>query len=315
MDKLENKHQRIKELFKAKPYLIGMGANTVAKMYSLDPQDIRNVRSYLRNKKKREEPKKQARILIVDIETSPLRAYVWRRWKQNIYLDQTISEWFMICWAAKWLGDEDIMSDCITPREVKHEDDARITRSLWGLLEEADIVIAHNGKKFDIPKMNSRFILNGLPPTSPYKQIDTKEVAARQFGFSSNKLDALAGYFDIEHKDDTDFKLWVDCIEGKQDALDYMLKYNEKDVIILEKVYLKLRPWIKAHPNVAVYQESDQKACSSCGSLKMVEDEHFYYTNVNKYKLYRCEDCGAFSRVRTTAYPKDKKANLLVSTA
>ena len=310
-----NRIEKIKELFAEKPYLIRMGANSIARMYGLDPHDVRDARSELRKRAhaQHQEPKRGVKILIFDIETSPLRAYVWRRWKQNIYLDQTISEWFMICWAAKWLGSEEVMSECLTPEEIKNEDDGRITSVLWSLIDEADIVIAHNGKNFDVPKMSSRFILNGLPPTSPYKQIDTKEVAARQFGFSSNKLDALAGYFGIPHKDDTDFKLWVDCLEGKQDALDYMRRYNENDVRILERVYLKLRPWIKNHPNVGVYLESDALVCPSCGSHDMVEDNSFYYTNVNKYKMHRCKSCGAASRVRTTSYPKDKKNNLLVS--
>jgi len=120
----------------------------------------------------------------------------------------------MISWAAKWLGSQEVLSECLTPEEILEESDDRITKQLWSLMDQADIVIAHNGKRFDVPKMNSRFILAGLPPTSPYIQIDTKEVAAKQFGFSSNKLDALAGYFNIEHKDDTDFDLWKRCIDG-----------------------------------------------------------------------------------------------------
>ena len=129
----------------------------------------------------------------------------------------------MICWSAKWLGSDEVFSECLTPEEILSEDDTRISKQLWLLMDQADIVIAHNGKKFDVPKMNSRFILAQLPPPSSYIQIDTKEVAAKQFGFSSNKLDALAGYFGIEHKDDTDFELWVRCMKGEQEALDYIL--------------------------------------------------------------------------------------------
>lgn len=219
----------------------------------------------------------------------------------------------MLTWAAKWLGSEEIMSDAVTPQEVLKEDDYRITKSIWKLLNQAEIVIAHNGKNFDIPKLNSRFILNGLPPTNPYRQIDTKEVAAKQFGFSSNKLDALAGYFGIEHKDDTDFKLWVRCLEGDKESLQYMEKYNKKDVAILEKVYLRLRPWIKGHPNVAVYIESENMVCPYCGSQHLQADADYVYTQVNKYLAYRCADCGGISRKRTTDYPKDKRKNLITT--
>ena len=203
--------EKVLSLFRKKSYLVEMGAKKVSNRYDVSIEDVIEARKiYHREKKKI----KKANILIFDIETAPLKAYVWHRWNQNIYLDQTISEWFMICWSAKWLGSEEVFSECLTPDEIREEIDSRIVKKLWSLIDQADIVIAHNGKRFDVPKINSRFIMANLPPTSSYIQIDTKEVAAKQFGFSSNKLDALAGYFNIEHKDDTDFELWVNCMNG-----------------------------------------------------------------------------------------------------
>ena len=302
--------EKVLSLFRKKSYLVEMGAKKVSNRYDVSIEDVIEARKiYHREKKKI----KKANILIFDIETAPLKAYVWSRWKQNIYLDQTISEWFMICWSAKWLGSKEIFSECLTPNEIKNEKDDRIVKQLWALIDQADIVIAHNGKRFDVPKINSRFIMAGLPPTSSYIQIDTKEVAAKQFGFSSNKLDALAGYFNIEHKDDTDFELWINCMNGDQESLDYMESYNRKDVKILEQVYLKLRPWIKNQPNIGLYQENDEMVCATCGSKHIEEDGSFYYTSANKYKIMRCNDCGATSRMRNTSYPKDKKKNLTAS--
>ena len=299
--------EKVLSLFRRKSYLVIMGAKKVSNIYDVSIEDVIEARKiYHREKKKI----KKANILIFDIETAPLRAYVWSRWKQNIYLEQTISEWFMICWSAKWLDSEEVFSECLTPDEIKEEKDNRIVKQLWSLIDQADIVIAHNGKRFDVPKINSRFIMAGLPPTSTYIQIDTREVAAKQFGFSSNKLDALAGYFNIEHKDGTNFELWADCMKGNQEALDYMESYNRKDVVILEKVYLKLRPWIKNHPNIGLYQEKDNMVCPTCGSKDLKEDGSFYYTSANKYKIMRCS-CGAISRMGNTSYPKDKTKNLI----
>ena len=305
-----NEIEKILKLFREKTYLVIMGANKISKRYNVSVENVMAARKIIHAEKKK---KNKANILIFDIETAPLKAYVWRRWNQNIYLDQTISEWYMICWSAKWLGSKEVFSECLTPNEIKIESDDRIVKKLWTLIDQADIVIAHNGKRFDVPKINSRFIMAGLPPTSSYIQIDTKEVAAKQFGFSSNKLDALAGYFNIEHKDDTSFELWVNCMNGDQASLDYMEKYNRKDVTILEQVYLKLRPWIKNHPNIGLYQEDCNMVCPTCGSKHIEEDGNFYYTSANKYKIMRCNDCGATSRMRNTSYPKDKKKNLTAS--
>ena len=147
--------------------------------------------------------------------------------------------------------------------------------------------------------MNTRFILNGLNPPSSYKVIDTLEVARKEFKFSSNKLDALAGYFNIPHKMDTNFQLWKDCLNGNEEALKYMSDYNIKDVQILEEVYIQLRPWIKNHPNCGNLLSSTVPICSICSSKKLEPIfDKYYYTTVGKYQLYRCKDCGAISRGR-----------------
>ena len=186
---------------------------------------------------------------------------------------------------------------------------------MWTLLDEADIVIGHNSIKFDIPKINSRFILNGLNPPSSYTQIDTLHVSSKTFGFSSNKLDALAKYFNIPTKYSTDFTLWVDCLNGDEAALNRMELYNRHDVEILEEVYFKLRPWIKNHPNTSLYFEDDKMRCTSCGSTNVHElDGKYYYTSVGAYKIYRCE-CGALSRGRKSVIPRSKNINTLTSVA
>lgn len=303
------------ELMLTKPYMFKTGTEKLSIKYST-PQDIvrearREAKQILKSHHgvvktgefnadyKLDEAKKLPKILIFDTETAPMRAYVWRRWKENISLDQTISEWFMLAWSAKWLYSGDILGDHLTGEEAVNEDDSRIVKGLWELINDADIVIAHNGRKADVPWMNSRFIMNGLTPPKPYFLIDTLDVVKKQFGFSSNKLDALAGYFNIPHKMDTDFNLWKRCMEGDDEALEYMGEYNKKDTAILELVYLKLRPWIKAHPNVGNYVESDVPVCSACGSAELEElKEQYYYTSVCKYRLYRCKDCGAVVRGR-----------------
>ena len=236
-------------------------------------------------------------ILILDIETAPLRGFIWRLWKQNVYIDQIISEWFMLTWSAKWLGSPEVMSAKLTSEEALEENDKRIVTDLWNLLNDADMVIAHNGDQFDIPKIKTRFLLHGLPPTTFYHQIDTKKVASKEFGFSSNKLDFLAQQFGYGNKIHTEFSLWDRCLKGDETALTEMSIYNNQDVILLEKIYLKLRPYIKSHPNVTLYDDSHGNRCPSCGG-KNLHKEDYFYTNVNKFPVYRCQSCGALSRDR-----------------
>lgn len=236
-------------------------------------------------------------ILILDVETAPLRGFIWQLWKQNVYIDQIISEWFMLTWSAKWLGSPEVMSAKLTPEEALAENDKRIITELWNLLNDADMVVAHNGDQFDIPKIKTRFLLHGLPPTTFYHQIDTKKVASKEFGFSSNKLDFLAQQFGYGNKIHTEFSLWDRCLKGDEAALTEMSIYNNQDVVLLEKVYLKLRPYIKNHPNVTLYDDSHGNRCPSCGG-KNLHKEDYFYTHVNKFPVYRCQSCGALSRDR-----------------
>jgi DNA polymerase elongation subunit (family B) len=295
-------------LMKAKPYLLEMGAGKLSKQYKTTREAIYKAKDLVREVKR-----SQVKILILDIETTPLEAYVFQTqvWKARINDDSVISRWFMLTWSAKWLGSNKTMSMRVTGQEALEENDGRIVKGIWKLLDEADIVIAHNGDNFDIPNLNTRFLVNGLYPTKPYRTIDTLKVAQRQFGFTHNSLNALGRVFNLGEKIETSFSLWKKAKNGNEDALQEMEIYNRGDVELLEKVYLKMRPWIKRHPNVGVYMESTEKVCSVCGSEKLVPNG-VYTTNSGVFTAYKCNDCGStHTRERKNTYPSDKKPNLL----
>lgn len=174
----------------------------------------------------------------------------------------------------------------------------------------ADGYPMHNCK-FDVPNIQTRFLIHGLPPTSSFKQIDTLKVAQQQFGFTHNNLDALAKLFDIPGKIHTGFELWKRCLFGEDDALKEMETYNRHDVEMLELIYLKLRPYIKGHPNYNLYAGSDKPLCSHCGSTHVVPNGYYYFTQTCKYINYRCMDCGALSRGRKSIL--DKKKDIIIS--
>ena len=304
--------EELVDRFREKDYLMEMGAGKLSRMFKCTKDEIKEVKNVIRGVSVNHAD--SARILVLDIETAPIKAYVWGLWNQDIQIDRILSDWFMLTWSAKWLFSKDIMSDRLTGKEALHENDRRITESLAKLLDRADIVIAHHGDKFDMPRIRSRMLVNNLLPVSPYRQIDTRKIAAKEFGFSSNKLDALAGLFNIDHKIKTTIELWKNCLEGSNDALKEMERYNRKDVDILEKVYLRLRPWVKSHPNVSIQIDTDEKVCPICGSNDL-EEKGNYYTGVNRFKTYQCKTCGALSRERTSNVTKDRKKVMLVSLA
>lgn len=256
-----------------------------------------------------------AKVLILDIETAPINAYVWGIWNQNVGTHQIQSDWFCLTWAAKWLFEDKVYSAKIKPKEVLEQDDKRIIEGIWKLVNEADIVIAHNGEKFDMPKLNSRFIINGLNPPLPYQQIDTLKHIRRQFGFTSNKLDYVNKLLNLERKKETNFELWERCMKGDAKALSEMEAYNVQDVRILEETYLMIRAWIKPHPNMGLFiLDEKEHRCPNCGSNELEIMGKNYNTTANVYELMRCSNCGASSRKRLGAANIKQKRHLLIST-
>lgn len=234
------------------------------------------------------------KVLIFDIETSPNIAYVWGAWKQNISGKQFLEKSYIMSFAAKWLDD-----DRVVYVENRHNNDKYLVTELYRLLDEADVVVAHNGKKFDLPKVLGRGLVHGLKPPSPYHTVDTLLVARKRFGFVSNRLADLCHELGLtekdEHKNFAGFDLWLQCLKQNDAAWAEMKHYNIQDVYALEDLYKRMLPYIDNHPNVGVSECS----CSNCGAVNL-QRRGVYRTKAGlSYQRYVCKDCGSWSRTKT----------------
>lgn len=254
------------------------------------------------------------RILVFDIETAPLKAFVWKIWEENVGLNQIVSDWHLLAWAAKWLDEKPILYR--DQREEKNvENDRKILEGLWRLLDEADVVVTQNGKKFDQRKVNARFAIHGLGPPSPYKHIDTRELAKRHFDFTSTSLEYLSDKLCKSHRKEKSrkfvgFELWSECLKGNLEAWREMEKYNKADVLATEELYRKLAPWGTSVDLNAFH--GDLAFRCHCGSLDL-ERRGFAYTAAGKYQRFVCRSCGAWTNSRGAAHnllPKEKRAAL-----
>ncbi len=240
---------------------------------------------------------KKSKILFFDIENSPNLSYTWGKHEQEVI--DFKKEWFMLSFAYKWLGDKKVKSYSLPDFKKTYQkdktDDSELLKVLWKLLDEAEVVIGHNSNEFDIRKTNARFLVNNIPRPSPYKTVDTLKEVRKHFFFNSNKLDHLGKLLKIGKKVETGgFELWLECMAGNMKAWKKMVKYNKNDVILLEKLYMILRPWIDSHPNRAL-MDGKERACPTCGSEKM-HSRGFIYTRVGAFRRWQCTDCGAWSQ-------------------
>lgn len=235
------------------------------------------------------------KILLFDIETAPNLSYVWGQYEQNVLGHQ--QESYLLSFAYKWLGDKTVTCRSL-PDYKKYKpgdtDDKGLVKDLWNLLDQADIIIAHNGDAFDLLKANTRFIYHGMEPPQFYRTVDTLKIARKQFKFNSNKLDDLGNFLGVGRKlKHTGISLWFGCMAGDKSSWDTMCKYNKQDVELLERVYLKLRSWAPRHPSLNVYLGRTE-GCTKCGSSNTTK-RGYAYTDVSRAQRYQCKDCKGYS--------------------
>lgn len=230
------------------------------------------------------------RALVLDIETSPNLAYVWGLWDQNVGINQIVESQTVLCFAARWLGKKKVIF-----HSDHHDGHDEMVKAAWELINEADAVIHYNGKGFDIKHLNREFLLAGLGPPSPHKDIDLLTACRSRFKFPSNKLDYVAQALGLGKKvKHAGMELWIGCMRGDDESWKTMRRYNIGDIQLTEDLYYELLPWIKHHPHVGLYT-GDLHSCTNCGGLDLMR-RGYLRTSASVFQRYCCNDCGAWSR-------------------
>lgn len=262
------------------------------------------------------------KILVLDVETTPLVSYTWGLFDQNVALNQIKSEWNVLSWAAKWYTDAKgktygphkkvMYADQRNAKDIR--DDKHLLKGIWELINSCDIALTQNGIAFDIKKLNARFIMNGMTPPSPHRNIDTLRIAKKHFAFTSNKLEWMTGKLcrdnkKMKTKKFQGFDLWKECLRGNLSAFKEIEDYNKMDVISLEELYHTLQPWDNTL-DFNVYHDDTTIVCS-CGSSSFKKSS-FSFTASGKFQTYRCKVCSKSRTSKINLLTKEKKQSLKV---
>lgn len=253
------------------------------------------------NQTKAEGPETAVKVLLYDLETSPNTVYTWGVYEQNAI--KIIRHRQIIAFAWKWLGDKKTQVKSLRsyPGYKKdRNDNAALMADLHKLLTEADVVVGHNSKRFDTRRSHTDFIRKGMAPVPVHKAVDTCEFARAKFDFNSNKLDDLGEFLGVGRKfKHPGFEMWEGCMAGDDKSWDLMEKYNAVDVELLEKIYLKLRPWMSRHPSLIPIDRA-VFACPYCKGTDLAQEGH-RYTKAGRNPRYRCKNpqCGKWSVAQT----------------
>lgn len=257
------------------------------------------------------------KILVFDLETSAAVSYAFGRHKVFLNSSNVVREGGRILTAAwSWLGSG-VVESFSDIEQIKNNEDSNAVALLWELFNQADAVIAHNGLAFDVKMLKTRAVANGFSDLPSVKVIDTLQMARKNFRFPSNRLDELGAYLNLGRKNDTGgIELWIKVQQGDEQALKDMIAYNKQDVILLEKVYMKLRGF--GHKgttfNAALYYDDGEEHCAVCGSSDVELTGRKAHTAVSVFEEVRCNSCGSVHRKRKAINSKEQRVNISVTT-
>jgi hypothetical protein len=188
-------------------------------------------------------PARGASVLYLDTEVSKSQMYNYGLRVPSKYIspDNLVNEYYIICWAASYVGRDDVWHDCVTPSEAKKWTDAKILQKIQKLMKSADIIAGHNVDAYDMKRINTRLLLNGLEPVIGKKTMDTLKIARQKFAFESNRLDYIAQRLGLRPKDDITNEDWNNIVRtGDKATLQKVDKYCQGDVNEGKGVYVRL---------------------------------------------------------------------------
>lgn len=251
---------------------------------------------------------KPPKVLFWDIETSPLLMASFTRYDLKVPYSMVLQDWFVICAAWKWQGKKTIHGAKITDDKKRfkkdYTDDKYVIIQLSKIIEEADIIVAHNGDHFDWKKFTARLVFHNLPMVRRPIMIDTLKLSKEHL-FTSNKLDDLGTHLKLGNKLPTALGLWKRAVMGDKKAIRAMFKYNKGDIPPLEALYKRLKPYTKTGlPNLNLWCKDE--SCPRCMSTHY-HKKGLYRTTTQIYQEYQCQDCLHYFKGKKAVVRKDRR--------
>lgn len=236
------------------------------------------------------------RILSLDIERAPSLGTFWDQGKQYVSADQMLEESYVLTWQAKW------QHGSWHHGNLNAEGHDKIIRRIHALIGKADIVVGWYTDGFDLKVLNKEYLLLGLTPPAPYKSVDLWKTAHNTFKFLSNSLDHVAKTMGCPfRKLPHDKEMWLRCMGILKDrpierAFRDMLRYNKRDVELVDWILPQFLPYIKGLPNMNLYipDSRGKRICPKCLSTRLRKHDSRPVNNTVRDR-YVCIACGGWS--------------------
>ena len=228
--------------------------------------------------------------LFFDLEVSPNIGFFWQSGHQiSVGYDSIIKERAIICICYKWEGKDKVYH----LKWDKNQCDKKLVQDFAKIANTADELVGHNGDRFDLKWFKTRALIHGVEVTPYITTFDTLKLAKSHFKFNSNRLDYISKLLLGVGKEESGYDLWKDiCLKNSRTAMDKMIKYCKVDVIRLEQVFEKFRPYAKPKTNYSGIKSG--QACPECSSERLVINKQSRLPSGNLKVYFKCNDCSTY---------------------
>ncbi len=233
--------------------------------------------------------------LFFDIEVSPNIGFFWSSGNQvSVGYENIIHERAIICVCYKWESESKV--HYLT--WDKKQNDSMLLKKFIKVANEADELVGHNGDKFDIKWIRTRCLYHNIEMFPQYTTIDTLKFARSHFRFNSNRLDYIGKFIGKGEKIKTDYSLWKKIVLDKDPkALNYMVKYCQQDVRLLESVFNAMKNYLPHRTHYGMKHSYPKSSCTECGSENTTLNRKTITATGSIRRAYRCGDCGKYHSV------------------
>ena len=233
------------------------------------------------------------KILFYDIETTPLRAWIWRLGKQHVrhgQLDRQYNMYDIICITYCWNDGKRAKS-----LDIAEYTTASMIAEFDELVAKSDITIGKNSDRFDVKQINSQRMLHGLAPTPDWMKYtdDLEKQMRKYFYLPSYGLDYSSDLLGLGGKDKMEFQDWIDIVEcnpGWEKKLKKMVKYGKKDVEDTREIWNRCKDHFEVKYNAGL----GTTACKHCGSTDIAKNGT-RQSGKTKYQRYQCNAHGGYA--------------------
>jgi len=244
-------------------------------------------------------PNREPVIMFFDIESTMGQYWAFRLGEQKLTWNQIKKEPVVcvICWS---INDGKVQSSTFDlskydPTSYDDDSDKEMISKFVEIANQADLLVAHNGKSFDVAFLRGRILKHKLPDLTP-RMIDDTYLQTKAIKTSSHTLDYLLRFLGIGKKvQHRGMDMWMDVGVGDAKALKEMVKYCAGDIVGLRNLYNYVKPYIQSELNLSIFHQNPDM-CPKCGtkSSLRIHDGH-RQSSLDVRVQYRCTNCGRYS--------------------